>query len=74
LYEILASSLPFTASDPMELIHCHIARHPMPPHERIKTVPRCLSAIVMKLIAKTPEERYQTASGAESDFRRCLTE
>ncbi len=74
LYEILAGSLPFTASDPMELVHCHIARHPVPPHERVKTVPRCLSAIVMKLIAKTPEERYQTASGAESDLRRCLAE
>src|SRR3989441_1273572 len=74
IYELLAGSLPFTASDPMELVHCHIARHPVPPHERVKTVPRCLSAIVMKPIAKTPEERYQTASGAESDFRRCLTE
>jgi PAS domain S-box-containing protein len=74
LYEVLTGSLPFTASDPMELVHCHIARHPVPPHERVKTVPRCLSAIVMKLIAKTPEERYQTASGAESDLRRCLTE
>src|SRR3989441_2878711 len=74
LYEILTGSLPFTASDPMELVHCHLARHPVPPHERVKTVPRCLSAIVMKLIAKTPEERYQTASGAESDLRRCLTE
>jgi len=74
LYEMLTGSLPFTASDPMELVHCHIARHPVPPHERVKTVPRCLSAIVMKLIAKTPEERYQTASGAESDLRRCLTE
>jgi len=73
LYELLAGSLPFTASDPMELVHCHIARHPVPPHERVKTVPHCLSAIVMKLIAKTPEERYQTASGAESDLRRCLT-
>src|SRR6267378_4272605 len=74
LYEILTGSLPFTASDPMELVHCHIAGHPVPPHERAKTVPRCLSAIVMKLIAKTPEERYQTASGAESDLRRCLGE
>jgi PAS domain S-box-containing protein len=74
LYELLAGSLPFTASDPMELVHCHIARHPVPPHERVKTVPRCLSAIVMKLMAKTPEERYQMASGAESDLRRCLTE
>jgi len=74
LYEVLAGSLPFTASDPMELVHCHIARHPVPPRERVKTVPHSPSAIVMKLIAKTPEERYQTASGAESDLRRCLTE
>jgi PAS domain S-box-containing protein len=74
LYEVLTGSLPFTASDPMELVHCHIARHPVPPHARVKTVARCLSAIAMKLIAKTPEERYQTASGAESDLRRCLTE
>jgi PAS domain S-box-containing protein len=74
LYEMLTGSLPFTASDPMEWIHCHIARHPVPPHERVKSVPGCLSAIVMKLIAKTPEERYQTASGVESDLRRCLAE
>ena len=72
LYEMLTGSLPFTASDPMELIHSHIARQPVPPHERVKTVPRFVSAIVMKLINKAPEERYQTASGAESDFRRCL--
>src|SRR5262249_34381401 len=54
--------------------HCHIARHPLPPHERVKSVPACISAIVMKLLAKTPEERYQTASGVESDLRRCLAE
>jgi hypothetical protein len=58
----------------MEWVHCHIARHPVPPHERVKSVPECLSAIVMKLIAKTPEERYQTASGSESDLRRCLVQ
>jgi PAS domain S-box-containing protein len=74
LYEMLTGSLPFTASDPMEWIHCHIARHPVPPQERVKSVPGCLSTIVMKLIAKTPEERYQTASGVESDLRRCLAE
>jgi len=74
LYEMLTGSLPFSASDPMEWVHCHIARHPVPPHERVKNVPRSLSAIVMKLIAKTPEERYQTASGVENDLRRCLAE
>ena len=74
LYEMLTGSLPFRASDPMEWVHCHIARRPVPPHERVKSVPTWLSAIVMKLIAKTPEERYQTASGLESDLRRCLAE
>jgi PAS domain S-box-containing protein len=74
LYEMLTGSLPFTASDPMEWVHCHIARHPVAPHERMKNLPSGLSAIVMKLIAKTPEERYQTASGVESDLRRCLGE
>ena len=74
LYEMLTGNLPFTASDPLEWVHCHIARHPVPPHERVKSVPACVSAIVMKLLAKTPEERYQTASGVESDLRRCVAE
>ena len=55
LYEMLTGTLPFTASDPLEWVHCHIARHPVPPHERVKGVPACVSAIVMKLLAKTPE-------------------
>src|SRR5205809_2096029 len=74
LYEMLTGNLPFTASDPMEWIHCHIARNPVPPHERVESVPAGVSAIVMKLLAKTPEERYQTASGVESDLRWCLEE
>jgi len=74
LYEMLTGNLPFTASDPMEWVHCHIARHAVPPHERVKSVPACVSAIIMKLLGKTPEERYQTASGVEIDLRRCLSE
>src|SRR5271166_6601404 len=72
LYEMLTGVLPFTATDPMEWVHCHIARHPVPPNERLEGIPEQTSAIVMKLLAKTPEERYQTASGAEADLRFCL--
>jgi PAS domain S-box-containing protein len=74
LYEMLTGSLPFTATDPMELVHCHIARQPVPPGERLKGIPVPVSAIVMRLLAKTAEERYQTAVGVESDLRRCLAE
>ena len=74
LYEMLTGTLPFTASDPMELVHAHIARQPTPPCERLKSIPRAVSAIIMKLLAKTAEERYQTAAGAASDLQRCLAE
>ena len=73
-YEMLTGQLPFTAADPMEWVHCHIARQPVPPDERVAGVPEPLSAIVMKLLAKTAEERYQTAAGVEADLRRCLAE
>jgi predicted ATPase/signal transduction histidine kinase/GAF domain-containing protein len=71
-YEMLTGVLPFTAADPMEWVHCHIARQPVPPDVRATETPRALSAIVMKLLAKSPEERYQTAAGLEADLRRCL--
>lgn len=72
LYQMLTASLPFSASDPMEWVHCHIARQAMPPRERRPGVPAAVSAIVMKLLAKTAEDRYQTAAGLERDLRRCL--
>ncbi|KRR03397.1 trifunctional serine/threonine-protein kinase/ATP-binding protein/sensor histidine kinase [Bradyrhizobium valentinum] len=72
LYEMLTGALPFMASDPMEWVHCHIARQPVPPVERLKDVPAPVSAIVSKLLAKSAEERYQTAAGLERDLGRCL--
>ncbi|MGJ7512299.1 PAS domain-containing protein [Variovorax sp. GT1P44] len=74
LYEMLVGQLPFTASDPMEWVHCHIARQPHPPSERAPTVSRYVDAIVLKLLAKNVEDRYQTAAGVESDLRYCLSE
>src|SRR5258707_8009303 len=56
----------------MEWAHCHSARRPVPPAERRKEVPGVVSAVVMKLLAKTVEDRYQTAAGLERDLRRCL--
>ncbi len=73
-YEMLTGTLPFTASDPMEWVHCHIARQAHEPSERASGIPQALSSIVMKLLAKTGEERYQTAVGVEADLRRCLSE
>ena len=72
LYEMLTGSLPFTATDPMEWVHCHIARQPVSPSEWLKEVPATVSGIILKLLAKTAEERYQTAAGVENDLRRCL--
>ena len=74
LYEMLTGELPFTASDPMGWVHCHIARQPAPPDERVAGIPGPISAIVMKLLAKNAEERYQTAAGVAVDLRKCLAD
>src|SRR5262247_2720410 len=73
LYQMLTGELPFTAPNLIELVHCHIARRPVPPAERTPDLPLAISAIVMKLLAKTPEDRYQTAAGVAADLRHCLT-
>jgi PAS domain S-box-containing protein len=73
LYLMLTGVLPFAAADPLEWVHCHIARQPVAPVDR-RAVPKPLSDIIMKLLAKNAEERYQTAAGLEADLRRCLTE
>jgi len=73
LYQMLTGALPFSAAEPLEWVHCHIARQPITPIDR-RRVPEPLSAIIMKLLAKNAEERYQTAVGLEADLRRCLVE
>jgi serine/threonine protein kinase len=73
-YEMLTGVLPFKADDPMEWVHCHVARTPPLLSERLERIPEPISAIVSKLLAKTAEERYQTAAGLDVDLRKCLAE
>jgi predicted ATPase/serine phosphatase RsbU (regulator of sigma subunit) len=74
LYELFTGAPPFDATDPLELIHCHIARMPAAPSEVNPAIPPVLSRIVLKLLAKVPEERYQSALGLAHDLRRALNE
>src|SRR5262249_3022417 len=73
LYRMLTGALPFAATEPTACVHCHIARQPVAPRDRVD-VPAPVSAVVMKLLAKTGEDRYQTAIGLAHDLRRCLTQ
>jgi predicted ATPase/GAF domain-containing protein/anti-anti-sigma regulatory factor len=72
LYVMLTGALPFDATEPMELVHSHIARRPTPPHQRAPGVLPSTSDLVMKLLAKTAEERYQSAHGLHADLITCL--
>ena len=71
-YRMLTGRLPFTAADPMEWVHCHVARKPTSPAERSPPIPAPISDIVLRLLAKPAEERHQTAAGLEHDLRHCL--
>ncbi|UNU23702.1 AAA family ATPase [Microcoleus vaginatus] len=70
-YEMLTNQLPFTTTDPMELVYCHIAKQPVPPKE-VAEIPQAVSDIVMKLLAKNAEDRYQSAAGLKFDMETCL--
>ncbi|MET0403134.1 MAG: serine/threonine-protein kinase PknK, partial [Cystobacter sp.] len=70
-YELLTGTLPFHGRDALEWFHAHMARTPKPPHEQSPSVPPSLSALVMKLLAKVAEERYQGADGLKADLLRC---
>ncbi|WP_437737466.1 AAA family ATPase [Sorangium sp. So ce1335] len=72
LYELFAGALPFDTSDPLELVHCHIARSPRPLTACRPDLPPILSDVILKLLSKTVEQRYQTAAGVEHDLERCL--
>ncbi|QSQ19960.1 AAA family ATPase [Pyxidicoccus parkwayensis] len=71
-YEMLTGVPPFVSADPVELVHAHLARPPVPPAQLNPSVPRLLSDLVLKLLAKTPEERYQSAEALGRDLREAL--
>jgi histidine kinase len=77
-YEMLTGELPFHSSDILELVHSHIAKHPTAPcecrrnQENGDEIPQVVSDIVMKLLAKNAEDRYQTAEGIKADLEKCL--
>ena len=74
LYRLLTGQLPFQADDALEWVHCHLARMPVPPHNLVPDLPQVVSDLVLKLLAKVPEERYQSAGGLLSDLEQCLAQ
>jgi len=70
-YELLTGALPFQAADPLEWMHCHIARTPQSPRQLVPALPEPIAAIVLKLLAKQAEQRYQSAGGLHYDLERC---
>jgi len=73
-YQMLTGRLPFEAKDPVEWVHCHVARAPPSPAEAAPGVPEAIARIVLKLLSKTPEDRYQSARGLRLDLERCIEE
>ncbi|WP_374433459.1 diguanylate cyclase domain-containing protein [Inhella sp.] len=71
LYELFGGQRPFQASDPLALLHAQIALAPRPLHELNPQVPEALAAIVHKLLAKNPDERYQSSYGLRMDLEQC---
>ncbi|MEM9453999.1 MAG: AAA family ATPase [Myxococcota bacterium] len=71
-YELLTGHLPFDRDDLLELIHCHLAHLPVAPQRRVPAIPSLLSNIVLKLLAKNPDDRYQSCHGLKSDLTACL--
>jgi len=73
-YQMLTGTLPFHGSDPLEWVHCHVARVPPVPRERVADLPGPLSDIVTKLLAKMADDRYQSAAGLKADLETCLSQ
>src|SRR6185295_17248010 len=73
LYELLTGAVPFPDKDILVVVAAQLSRLPEPPHLRVPTIPHVVSEIAMKLLAKLPDERYQSARGLAADLERCLS-
>ena len=71
-YELFTGVVPFATTDAMELVHCHIAKRPKPPIQINPDLPPVISNLILKLLEKNPEERYQSAWGVKTDLEQCL--
>nr|WP_319423567.1 serine/threonine-protein kinase PknK [Pleurocapsa sp. FMAR1] len=71
-YELLSKQLPFETNDPLELVHCHLAKQPLPLQQINPQIPLVVSNMVMKLMAKAAEDGYQSADGIKADLAECL--
>ena len=71
-YEMFTRRLPFEATEPIDLVFAHMSRQPTPPHEVDSGIPRPVSEIIMKLLSKSPDDRYQSAWGIKTDLEECL--
>ncbi|CAM2154538.1 two-component system, LuxR family, sensor kinase FixL [Pararobbsia alpina] len=72
LYRLFTGELPFRANTPLEWAHCHITRTPVPAHEAVPSLPAAVGGIIARLLAKSPNERYQSAANVRADLGRCL--
>ena len=73
-YELLTGQLPFQSNDLLELIHSHLAKQPLPPHHLNLDIPPPVSQLILKLMAKNAEDRYQSGQGLQADLETCLTQ
>lgn len=72
-YEMITGHRPFLSDDPMEIIHAHLARPPLSPTRKDPSIPEVVSEIILMMIMKTPEERYQNGFGLSADLKKCLS-
>jgi predicted ATPase/signal transduction histidine kinase/GAF domain-containing protein len=73
LYQLATGRMPFVSREPMDWVHSHVAKRPIPPGEQGSRLPPIVDHILLRLLEKDPEDRYQSAAGLIFDLRQCLS-